>query len=102
MIQVRALQAQGSLVPGQSNPGLRAQILTAFATDRFAIRDEYFEFFVFLMRGFHKLLANLRWMLHRSSLLYYSHLVISAKYLSNAKVLPAHGTEPNHILQPVL
>ena len=79
MIQVRALQTQGSLVPGQGNPGCTTKILAAFATDRFAIRDEYFEFFVFLVREFHFLFANLRWMLHTSSLLYYSHLVISAK-----------------------
>ena len=57
MIQVGAYETQSTLVPGQSDPGLSAEILLAFATDRFAIRDKDFEF-VFLARGFHHLVKQ--------------------------------------------
>ena len=58
MIQVGARQTQRAFLSGERNPRLRAKMLTTLAAGRFAVRDEYLEFFIPCTLQFHHLLSN--------------------------------------------
>jgi hypothetical protein len=58
MIQIGARQTEGPLLPSESDPSLRTEILTTLAAGRFAVRDEYLKFSIPFTLRFHNLFPN--------------------------------------------
>jgi hypothetical protein len=50
MIEISTRQTRGTFLVSQSNPRVVIELLSAFITFRFAIRDEDFELLVFQFR----------------------------------------------------